>query len=503
MRRVRRHFAAIALCLSAPATAAPVAAPVAVTGGLIEGEVSSDQRALIFRGIPFAAPPTGGMRWRQPAAVIPWTGVRAARQPSPACLQNDYGWNRANHDFSSEDCLTLDVRAPVARNRPLPVMVWIHGGSNRAGGAAGTVESRITDEGVVLVAIQYRLGIFGFLSRKDLATEQKGRSGNYGLLDQIAALKWVHSNIARFGGDPGNVTIFGESAGSQDVSLLLASPIAKGLFHKAIMQSGTPGFGMKSRSLTDAFGVGAQLDDIIGSMGALDGLRETPAADLLAADLKLMDPDIWRQDFLWLRPTLDGLVLPDSPEKLLARAPHRPVIIGTNRFEFGPAKGSIDADAYARHWFGDNAIKAMTLYRKEERNPDPRLGHLEGRMETDVVFRCPSGHLAQLLSSNGWPVWRYEFDVGPDNGTPAGGLTSHAYEIGFILDRRPLSQERAPVQLQDVWVHFARTGRPGNIDQKPWPAFRPGRRNYVVLDRKGAKLARNLREDLCRQTRAI
>lgn len=161
--------------------------PVRVSGGLVQGRLGEAGDARIFEGIPFAAPPLGDRRWRPPAPVIPWTGIRKVDKPAPACMQNDYGWNRANHLFASEDCLTLDVRAPMKGQR-LPVMVWIHGGSNRAGGAGGTVSSRITEQGVVLVAVQYRLGIFGFLAHRELAAEQAGASGNYGLMDQIAAL---------------------------------------------------------------------------------------------------------------------------------------------------------------------------------------------------------------------------------------------------------------------------------------------------------------------------
>lgn len=499
MMETRRGLAIVALVISTMAHAAPVS----VTGGLVEGVLSNDRDAMVYRGIPFAAPPLGPLRWRPPAPVVPWQGVRDASAAAPACLQNDYGWNRSTYLFGSEDCLTLDVRAPLSPVRPLPVMVWIHGGSNRAGGSDGTVESSITKQGVVLVSVQYRLGVFGFLSRRDLAAEQQGSSGNYGLMDQIAALKWVQANIARFGGDPKNVTVFGESAGSQDVSLLLASPMAQGLFHKAVLQSGTPGFGMSPRSLDEGFDIGAQLDDLLGLTRGVSGLREVSAHALLAADLKLQDAAIWSQDFLWLRPTLDGSVLPKSLEALLRTALRRPVIIGTNRFEFGPAKGSVDVEAYARQWFGAKASDALAYYRQEERGPDPRLGHLEGRMGTDVVFRCPANHLASLLASQGWPIWRYEFDVGPDDGTREGGLTSHAFEIGFIFNRKSIGPNKRPIQLQDVWTHFAKTGAPALRGTLDWPDFRSDRPYHVTFDRKGATRGRDLRADICRLTTAI
>ena len=491
------------ILLSILLAASAAAQKVRVTGGIVEGRKSEDGGATIFEGIPFAAPPLGGNRWRAPQPVVPWLGTRSAASPPPACLQNDYQWNHANYLFGSEDCLTLDVRAQGNVGEKLPVMVWIHGGSNRAGSGSGGVYSRITDQGVVLVTVQYRLGIFGFLSHRKLAEEQGGSSGNYGLMDQIAALKWMQSNIASFGGDPGNVTIFGESAGSQDVSLLLAAPPARGLFHKAIMQSGTPKFGMKSRPLSDAFKLGDQVDEIGDSKGDITTLRRMSAHALLAADLRLNDEALWSKEFVWLRPIIDGVVLPRDPGELLAQAPPRPVIIGTNRFEFGPTKGTIDVAAYAKHWFGAQAAAALELYRSEEQGVDPRLGHLEGRMETDVVFRCPAKNLAAQLASLGWPVWRYEFDVGPDDGTPSGGLTSHAYEISFIMDRKPVGPGSAAAQMQDYWVSFAKSGVPGGLGRTKWPSFTQTSKAYALFDRKGMTAMKNLRPAHCALVDAI
>lgn len=492
---MRLRLAPLAFALAAsPAAAEPAPEPVTVTGGQVQGRSDADGRPRIFEGIPFAAPPLGEQRWRPPAPVVPWEGVRAADKPAPACLQNDYGWNRANHLFASEDCLTLDVRTPAKPGERLPVMVWIHGGSNRAGGSGGTVSSRITDQGVVLVAIQYRLGVFGFLAHRDAAAEQGGTSGNYGLMDQIAALRWVQENIARFGGDPANVTIFGESAGAQDVSLLLAAPQARGLFVKAIMQSGTPGFGMPPRPLEEALAIGDQLAAMISVKGVA-GLRKAKASTLLAADLGLHDPALWNQDFMWLRTTIDGRVLPRDPRALLAGAPRRPVIIGTNRFEFGPAPGSIDIAAYAAHWFGDKAAAALAFYRAEDAaNPDPRLGPTEARMETDVVFRCPAGNLARLLTRQGWPVWRYEFDAPPRDAAPS-ALTAHAAEIPYILDRLPLSPGTTAILIQNYWTNFAKAGDPNGRGMPRWGRFARGA--YLAMERQGLATRRNLRPQPC------
>lgn len=495
MRGYRLGALAALTVLAGPGHAATKPpAPVAVTGGLVQGHFADDGTARLFEGIPYAAPPLGNRRWRAPGAVVPWRGVRAANTPAPACLQNDYGWNRATQAFASEDCLTLDVRTGARPGQRLPVMVWIHGGSNRAGGSAGTVYSRLTERGVVLVAVQYRLGIFGFLARRDLAAEQDGTSGNYGLMDQIAALRWVRANIARFGGDPGNVTLFGESAGSQDVALLLAAPAARGLFHKAIMQSGTPGFGMPFRPLADATALGSQVDSLVGP-GGLPALRRAPAATLLAADLRLRDAALWNQDFLWLRATVDGRVLPRSPARLLAQAPPRPVIVGSNRFEFGPSPGSIDTRAYARRWLGARADAALAFYAAEEAaGADSRLGPLEARMETDFVFRCPATTLAERLARQGWPVWRYEFDA-PAVGAPAGSLTAHGAEIGYILDRRAVNASGPAVMLQDYWTNLAHGGNPNGPGLPFWGALRRGA--YAAITAQGLTMQGPLRPRPC------
>jgi para-nitrobenzyl esterase len=211
-----------------------------VEGGSVRGTIAGDGSTLLFRGIPFAAPPVENLRWKAPQPPVPWSGVRDASGPTPACIQNDQGWNHEDYLSGREDCLTLDVGTPSLTGKR-PVLVWIHGGSNRAGSPGGMITSPIVREGIVLVGMRYRLGIFGFLSHPALTREGGGSSGNYALMDQIAALRWVRANIAKFGGDPDDVTIAGESAGSQDVSLLLAAPAARGLFKQAILESGTPG----------------------------------------------------------------------------------------------------------------------------------------------------------------------------------------------------------------------------------------------------------------------
>ncbi|MCJ2184961.1 carboxylesterase family protein, partial [Novosphingobium sp. 1949] len=252
----------LALGAGASTSAEDTAGPYVQTAdGTLEGVIASDGRAT-FLAIPFAAPPTGTRRWAPPVPPARWSGVRPAKTPAPACMQIDYGWNHAAAANQSEDCLYLDVTTPTLHPAaPLPVMVWVHGGGNRGGSGAGTVQSPLVARGVVLVSVQYRLSALGFLSHKALGPH----SGNYGLMDQQAALRWVRANIARFGGDPANVTLFGESAGAQDVGLQLLAPGARGLFAKAIEQSGTPGFGLPPRSLAQNEALGAQIARAAGA----------------------------------------------------------------------------------------------------------------------------------------------------------------------------------------------------------------------------------------------
>ena len=235
MKRRRQIFRVAALATFAAVTAnAQTSAPsAAVTGGLVRGAMESGQ--AVFKGIPFAAPPVENLRWREPQPVVAWQGARDAAKFGSACMQ-------PSAPAPSEDCLTLNVWSPEWPSKGAkPVMVWFHGGGNTEGwtDAPYYYGSDLAKRGVVVVTAQYRLGVFGFFAHPELAKESAhGASGNYGLLDQIAALRWVQANIAAFGGDPANVTIFGESAGAEDVGLLLVSPLAKGLFHRAIAESG-------------------------------------------------------------------------------------------------------------------------------------------------------------------------------------------------------------------------------------------------------------------------
>ena len=479
--RLTLVVAATWLAASAAGAHAPVGPVVAVPGGEVRGAVTNGD--LVFRAIPYAAPPLGSLRWRAPQPVKAWSGVRDATRNGPACLQNSEGWNRAQWLYATEDCLTLDVRTASLTGKR-PVMVWIHGGSNRSGSSGGPADSDWTQQGVVAVGVQYRLGVLGFLSTPELSAEQGGSSGNYGLMDQIAALKWVHDNIARFGGDPANVTIVGESAGSQDVSLLLAAPAAQGLFEKAIMESGTPGFGMPYRSLADAEKLGDEFAKSADAEGDLAKLRTTSPVALLTLQEKFGEPATRGAAFTFLRTTIDGKVLPAAPDKLIAAHKPRPVIIGTDKVEFGPEDDGGDLDEAARYWFGDDGPQALAAYHAEQ--ADPRRGNLMLRMESDAQFHCPTDRLADLLASHGWPVWRYEFDVGEN-----GGLTRHAFELGWVFERKALP---GGVAMQDYWAALAVTGDPngtaGRSAARPeWMRWDPEQPREMAFAENGTAMA--------------
>ena len=469
-------WAALSLAFS---TAVP-AQVVRVDGGAVRGTVHDG--GALFRAIPFAAPPLAQLRWKKPQPVPPWRGVRDASAPAAACLQNDFGWNRSDFLTGREDCLTLDVRTPSLTGRR-PVLVWIHGGSNRAGSPEGMTLSPMGKD-VVIVGVRYRLGIFGFLSHRDLTAEQ-GASGNYGLMDQLAALEWVQRNIARFGGDPANVTIAGESAGAQDVGLLIAAPAGRRLFHKAIMESGTPGFGLPFRTRAAAEEIGQQADDLVGGKG-LAGLRRVSVPALLAVDRQLHDDALESDEYMWLRTTIDGAVLPRSPRELLQEAPARPMIIGSNRIELDLPGGRPRREAFMTKAFGANVEKARALYAAGA--SDPRLGTLDQQIATDVTFRCPAVRMAQTIESRGAPVWHYEFDAASD-----GGLTTHAAEIPYAFG----TQTFGGVSLKPYWVRFAQSGNPNKADMPLWPRFTAAVPAHAVFDGRGVSRRGALRPEYC------
>ena len=483
----------MALAALALATAQPDIV-VQVDAGKIAGEALPDGRRL-FRGIPFAQPPVGDLRWKPPLPVKPWVDIRDATHSGPSCMQIDYGWNHANAINQSEDCLYLEVASPSLRPaKPLPVMVWIHGGGNRAGGGSGTIQSDLGKR-VVLVSIQYRLGALGFLSHPALTAESPHHSsGNYALLDQQAALRWVQTNITRFGGDPRNVTIFGESAGAQDVGLQMLSPLARRLFHKAIEESGTAGFGMLPRSLKENETLGQAVAMRAGAPANADAamLRRLPAAALVEAAEKTPVPAIGDNSYIWLQAVNDGWVLREPPSATLARSGGAPVplLIGSNARELDGLHDEAQLENAVQRTFGTHATAAHAFYAQVP-DPDPRRGSKLLQASTDMAFACPSGLVAAAHARGGQPTWQYEFDY-----ALPGEQVSHSSEIKFVMQAPGRFPPGAPPLLA-YWLNFARTGDPNGVGLPRWQPYAPGKRYIRFADGKAEMLA-DLRGAICR-----
>lgn len=480
------------MALALAATAAP---PIVRTDdGPVRGETAG--AGAIFRGIPYAAPPTGALRWRAPQRPQPWTTPRDTIAEHATCPQVSFGWNRANAAASDEDCLFLDVRTPDMRPAAkLPVLFWIHGGSNRAGSGGGTVESSIADKGLLVVSIQYRLGSLGFLSHPALSREQGGHSGNYGLMDQQAALAWVKRNIAAFGGDPARVTIAGESAGAMDVGLHMLLPGSRGLFAQAIEESGTAGFGTPPRTLAD----NERLGTIIAGRAGLPPsattaqLRGLSWRQVLRADEKTDVPGLDNDDFIWLQAVVDGRVLTDTPAHLLAagRVDRVPLIIGMNARELPLYGGRDAAVATVRREFGPRADQALRFYGLlpgQTPVSDARLGDVGMQLATDLTFRCPAIAVSNALATIGGKVWQYQFDY-----APPGGAVSHASELAYVFSA---PGDRTP-PLQAYWVNFVRTGTPNGPGLLPWPTYDTDGRAYMAFDQDGPVAKAGLRREIC------
>lgn len=453
-----------ALLLSGFTPQAPRPTPiVTVADGTLRGTQEPEGR-MLFRGIPFAAPPTGPRRWRPPAPTTPWQGIRDARASAPSCPQLDEGWNHANAVGAREDCLYLEVGTPsLSPARPLPVMVWIHGGSNRSGGAQGTITSSLVSRGIVLVSIQYRLGPLGFMAHPALTAESPARaSGNYGLMDQQAALRWVRRNIAHFGGDPANVTIFGGSAGGQDVGLQQLSPGATGLFDKTIEQSGTAGFGWAPRDLRQSEAIGEEIARGAGLSRVTALTLRTIAVDrLLQAARGIATPaGLPDAGTVWLQTTIDGQVITEPPIQTLTRGGGQrvPLIIGSNTKEIDFFHNPEEAQRGLTEALGRSAPSGGDFATAEERLT----------LATDLVFTCPATLVADLRRRAGVPVWRYAFDYAPTGGVAA----THGSELRYIFSR-PGENDVPPdaPALQAYWVRFAHTGDPNGVGLPVWPRW--------------------------------
>jgi para-nitrobenzyl esterase len=468
----------IALFSAALPLAAAIHDPVRVESGLLSGIAGSNPAVTVFKGIPFAAPPLGDLRWRPPQPAAKWEDVRQADRFSATCVQAPYpvgSLYRVAPEPVSEDCLYLNVwTAANSASERRPVMVWIHGGSlTRGSGSTRNYDGEeLARKGVVLVTINYRLGVFGFLAHPELTGESAHHSsGNYGFLDQVAALEWVHRNIASFGGDPNRVAIFGESAGSWSVNLLMATPLAKGLFQRVVGQSGA-NFGPLQK-LSAAEQAGAKFARSMGA-DSLSALRAKSAADLLAAPGPY--PGI-----IFLG-NVDGWVLPEDVHAIFAAGKQNdvPLLLGSNADEgtaFTPP--SITPELFrqqASRRFGDRAGAFLKLY--PAGSPEEARASSAATIR-DQTFGWEMRTWARMQTRTGKSkVFLYYFSRVPPG--PAGAVYGayHGSEILYVFHNLNLSDRPwEPVDralsdtLSSYWVNFVITGDPNGQDLPKWPAY--------------------------------
>jgi para-nitrobenzyl esterase len=460
--------------------------PIALDAGKVSGAIIGSQHDIsVYKGIPYVAPPIGALRWRAPQPVKPWDGVREAIAFGPIQPQVRRGAApAANAPRQNEDSLYLNVWTP-AKNATdkLPVMVWIHGGGFTYGsGSAGIYDgTRLAEHGVVLVSFNYRLNVLAGFAHPSLTTETGGGSGNYGTLDQIAALQWVRRNIAAFGGDPGNVTIFGESAGGISVSVLMVSPLAKGLFHRAIVESGSTA---EIATLASAEKAG---EELVSKMGLasdphlLDTLRSKSWGEIPgAANYRGA-------------PIVDGKAILDQPGTLCAAGKQHDVsmIVGFNRDEAtfflatrGPLPKTVDEYRQSvRTQYGEAADRVLQLYPAQS-DADVYWAVIALRTESGIGLSVRN----QLrgMSTVTAKTWMYYFThLMPGPNAETMGVT-HAAELSYVFGTLPDREEtRTARPVSDAmvryWTQFAKTGDPNQSGLPQWPSFGKGHEAYLEL----------------------
>ncbi|TIX51708.1 carboxylesterase/lipase family protein [Alteraurantiacibacter aquimixticola] len=486
-KSIARLIALLAATLPAPVLAQSV--EVAVEEGVLAG--AQEDGLHVFRGVPFAAPPVGELRWRPPLPPSPWEGVRQATQFGDSCVQPPLPPSSIYYDPRdpmSEDCLTLNIWAPEDA-RGAPVMVWIHGGSLRIGAGSqplydGEVFAR---QGIVFVSINYRLGALGWLAHPELSAESpQGASGNYGLLDQVRALEWVQANIEAFGGDAGNVTIMGESAGALSVTYLLASPLARGLFHKAIAQStntrATPVLDREAYGMPSAEQTGADIAEALGAQSV--------------AELRTMDARALtiRATLAGHRPegTIDGWSLTEQLVETFDAGRQAPVPLMTGFTEGEMRAGlvptpvaSMDAESYEaaiRQRYGELAGEFLRLY------PSSDVEESMKAVLRDAVFGWASEYLVDRHVAAGFPAYLYLFERCYPSAEERGLCAFHASELPYVFgqagpdaplsDSWPLPDGEADRRLSqamvEYWASFARDGVPSADNAPAWLDYMSG-----------------------------
>ena len=468
---------------------------VTIDTGALDGDLQGE--VIAFKGIPFALPPTGELRWKPPQPPVKWTGVRNAASYGADCMQIPFPSDAAPLGVKpAEDCLYLNVWRPAyAGAKKLPVFVWIYGGGFVNGGSSPAVYdgTPFARDGVIFVSFNYRLGRFGFFAHPALSAEQPaGPLANYAIMDQVAALEWIRRNIAAFGGDPHNVTLCGESAGGMSVHVLLTSPAAHGLFQRAIIQSGGGrGNLLKGRSLAggadSAESIGAEFARQAGVEGvgpeALQKLRALPPEALLAnLNLATLDSDV-AATYVG-GPVLDGKIMPELPSKRYAegKMAHVPLMVGANSLDIRPLEGKTVAALLAQ--FGPDAAQARTVY--EVKDTDVQKDASE--MGADQLMVEPARHVAREWAAHGIPSYEYRFSYVAESLRKQLPGATHASDIPFAFDTvltkygKDLAEEDAAAAraMHAYWVAFAKNGKLQVEGQPEWPTYDPHR--DVIMD---------------------
>ncbi len=466
--------------------------PVVKTdAGSVSGTINKDGDIHIFKGIPFAAPPVGELRWKAPQPVQPWSGIKqcdafsaSPMQASPAPFSMWSAEFLIPKEPISEDCLYLNVwTKATSPGKKLPVLVWIYGGGFTSGGSACPIYDgeAMAKKGIVFVSINYRVGIFGFFAHPDLTKESPDHvSGNYGILDQVAALKWVQKNIAAFGGDANNVTIAGQSAGSMSVNCLVASPLAKGLFNKAIAESGASfvsgAFGSANLQQAEESGVKTATSLKVNS---IEELRKLPASDLMKAQSSVRGVII------------DGYVLPQSIAGIFASNKENDVALltGWNENEglmFGAVK---KADEFQKQLTGQYGNDAQTALQYYPATNDSIANVSQLNLSRDIIFGVQNYTWANVESEQGKKVYVYRFiHKVPGTGEYAKYGAFHTGEVPYAYDNlkfvnrpwQPVDEKLADV-MSTYWANFIKTGNPNGKNLPGWKAYNTKDKEVMVL----------------------
>lgn len=490
-----------------------------VDGGLISG--IEDNGAQAYLGIPFAAPPVGDLRWKEPQAVVPWDGVRKCDSFGPICPQTAYPamsiYVQPEME-QSEDCLNLNVWTTAEAGEKLPVMVWIHGGAltRGAGSLPNYNGAYLAKKGVVLVSINYRLNVFGFLAHPELTAESpNASSGNYAVLDQIAALEWVQRNIEQFGGDPGNVTIFGESAGSWSVHFLMASPLADGLFHRAIGQSGSAFAGnpnlQEAQGETPSAEAGGLAFAQAAGVESLEALRAMPTDAILNAYAELPSDAPFRATA-----NVDGYALTDTVLNTFQQGNYNqvPVIVGSNANEMTSLTDPTTnprtkeaLDEWVAETFGETANEFYTHY-PVEGPTGVREAYLAALR--DQWFTLGMRTWAELNTAHGNDAYLYFFAKVPPRRGHEFFKAFHAAEIAYVFGTLDPSQaeytdadRRLSDTLSSYWVNFAKTGDPNGPGLPRWDPYSAETAPYLLIDDDPAVDHHLLKQQLDYQLRSL